>query len=120
MTHFSEELRKILGNLIGVEKDFTKCKCNYDGVFHPTQNCPLHGEEAWEKGKSIDQAISAITEFTKGIVPEKQVISKEEILSINDSDKNMVQAMKIAGEAYKRIGHNSCRTEMLRRVEEDK
>lgn len=28
----------------GKETDWSKCKCNHYGVFHPTENCPIHDD----------------------------------------------------------------------------
>jgi len=32
------------------------CLCNHDGVFHPVEGCPIHGQLAWKEDKAIDQA----------------------------------------------------------------
>ena len=81
MTHFSEELREVIEELL-----------THSGCY---VKLPAHQQR-------IDQAISAITELVKRIVPKAK--ARKIYFGENcTSDKNK--------------GFNSCRTEMLKKLE---
>jgi ElaB/YqjD/DUF883 family membrane-anchored ribosome-binding protein len=89
MPNFNEELEKILSQVL---------------MEH-------HDDISSQDDDAIAEARDAITELVKEIVPEEKPIWRDA------TDYAIENPVKAVIEDREAVGHNSCRTEMLRRVE---
>ena len=94
MTDFSEEVRKIISK----------------SAYAHSSNTYLFTDE------DIRNAVTALTELVKRIVPEEQVTTHEFCDAYANHGVNLNHCQREIDEDNKKIGSNSCRTEMLRRI----
>jgi len=68
--------------------------------------------------EDIDLALAQIKKELLEKLPKEKPIQPEEVMSIGDEDKNLIESMKLAGELYARNGFNKCRSRVRQIIEE--